>query len=287
MNEFTSCQESMQYCIDNKYFSVAHLYKEEKSMNMHIHDCCEIYYSISGGKQFLIDNKCYSIMPGDIFVINQFESHYLTQVDKEVHERIILSIHPDFVKSISSPKTDLSKCFTRRDDKHCHKLSLSKEQQKRFIYYIDKLTTSSGYGSDLLDRATFLELMILINKAFYKNHGLQTDQEASLQYSTQVGEILSYINQNIATPMTIGELASHFFLSESYICRIFKNTTGMTINKYITARRISIAKALLADGMSVNDVCEKCGYNDYSNFVKSFTKSVGLSPKKYAQCSVL
>lgn len=256
-------------------------------MNMHIHDCCEIYYSISGGKQFLIDNQFYSIMPGDIFVINQYESHYLTQIDKEVHERIVLSIHPDFVKAISSEKTDLSYCFTRRGEGRSHKLSLSKEQQKRFIYYIDKLTSSSGYGSDLIDRATFMELMILINKAYYENNGMKPDHGASLQYSKQVGEILSYINTNISMPISIGELASHFFLSESYICRIFKSTTGMTINKYITARRISIAKSLLADGMSVNEVCERCGYNDYSNFVKSFTKSVGISPKKYAQCSIL
>lgn len=287
MNDFASCQESMQYCIDNVYFSVAHLYKEEKSMNMHIHDCCEIYYSISGGKQFLIDNKFYSIKPGDLFVINQYESHYLTQVDKEVHERIVLSIHPDFVKEISSPKTDLSNCFTKRNQNYSHKLSLTKAQQKRFIYFINKITSASGYGSDLLERSTFTELMLLINQAFHETNEVVCDTDITPQYNNQVVDILTYINQNIGSEITISNLANNFFLSESYICRIFKTTTGMTINKYITARRISIAKSLLAEGMSVNEACEKCGYNDYSNFVKSFTKSVGISPKKYAQCSIL
>lgn len=56
MEEVSSCKIAMDNCTRTKTFSIAHLYKEEKAMEMHIHDCCELYYSISGGKQFLIDN---------------------------------------------------------------------------------------------------------------------------------------------------------------------------------------------------------------------------------------
>ena len=99
-------------------------------------------------------------------------------------------------------------------------------------------------------------------------------------------DILAYINQNISQPITIEQLAEHFYLSESYICRIFKSATSTTINKYITARRISIAKSLLNEGASVNEAYERSGFTDYSNFFKAFTKAVGVSPKKYANLSV-
>ena len=36
-------------------------------------------------------------------------------------------------------------------------------------------------------------------------------------------------------------------------------------------------------GYSVTEACEMCGFNDYSNYLKAFTKAVGISPKKYAQ----
>ena len=42
----------------------------EKAMDMHIHDCYEIYYSICGGKQFLIDNCFYTIAPGEFYCIS-------------------------------------------------------------------------------------------------------------------------------------------------------------------------------------------------------------------------
>ena len=104
-------------------------------------------------------------------------------------------------------------------------------------------------------------------------------------YHTQVDEILTFINQNIGSPLSIEDLSGHFFFIISYLCRIFKAATGTTINKYITAKRITVAKSLLSSGYSVTETCERCGFNDYSNFLKAFTKAVGISPKKYAQCS--
>ena len=282
MKELNSCKEAMAKSIENKYFSVAHLYKDEKAMEMHIHDCYEVYFSISGGKQFLIDNQLYDIEPGDLFLINQYDSHYLTQIDKEIHERIVIMIDPEYMRSISTQETNLDACFQNRASNFSHKITLSQEQQSRFLYFVNKIVTSNGYGHDLLERATFTELFVMINKIVIDRDN-DTADEKSATYNEQVDAILSYINNNIQYPVSISDLSKQFFISESYICRIFKSATGTTINKYMTARRISIAKSLLAEGVGVSDVCERCGFSDYSNFLKAFTKSVGISPKKYSQ----
>ena len=47
MEELTSCKTAIDNCKTSGTFAIAHLYKEEKAMDMHIHDCYEIYYSIS------------------------------------------------------------------------------------------------------------------------------------------------------------------------------------------------------------------------------------------------
>lgn len=283
MQEYTSCKAAISHCLETKTFAVAHLYQDEKTMNIHIHDCYEIFYSISGGKQFLINNKFYDIKPGDLFVINQFESHYLSQIDQTVLERIVLSVHPDYVKALSTPQTNLDICFTERPKQFSHRISLTKEQQKRYMYFINKITSNSGYGNDIIEKSAFMELLVLLNSFYY----ISTQKESTIStytYNHQVEEMISFINQHIQEPITIEILAKHFYLSDSYICRMFKSATGTTINKYMIARRISIAKSLLASGLNVNDVCEQCGFRDYSNFLKAFTRAVGISPKKYAQC---
>lgn len=317
MKELSSCKQAITDCLASQTFSIAHLYQEEKAMDMHIHDCYELYYSISGGKQFLIDNRFYTISPGDLFVINQYESHKLTQIDSCVHERIVLSIHPDYLKKLSTPLTDLDLCFSCRTEGRTHKVSLSREQQQRFLYLINKITSASGFAHDITEQAAFMELMALISYAWCSAHESETaaakavsplpathgangsvgangtvgamgDESSphSYRYSQQVEDILSYINRNLSEPITIEQLAAEFFLSKSYICRIFKAATGTTISKYITARRISITKSLLNEGCSVAEAYEQSGFHDYSSFFKAFTKAVGISPKKYASLSI-
>lgn len=283
-----SCKAAIQSCLDTKTFAAAHLYNDEKTMSIHIHDCYEVYYSISGGKQFLIDNRFYDFQPGDIFFINQYESHYLSQIDRVTHERIVLSVYPDYLRRFSTDQTDLNCCFTQRDTSFGHRLSLSQEEKKRFLYYIHKLSEKKEFGQDLLEQTAFLELMVYLNRIFLlrreedRTQESRTGQRASAAHSEQIDAILSYVNRNLTEELTIGKLAAHFYLSSSYLCRIFKDETGTTINRYITAKRISCAKALLAEGYSVTETCGMCGFQDYSNFLKAFTKAVGISPKKYA-----
>lgn len=284
MKECLSCKESINKSLETHSFAFAHLYNDEKTMDMHIHNCYEIYYSISGGKQFLIDNCFYDINDGDIFIINQFESHYLTKIDQQKHERIIISIYPEYLKKLSSEKTNLNRCFEFRDVELPHRIKLTQEEQKRFIYFIHKFRSNTGFGSDILDTANFMEFMVFINNAFEKRCTDNNDKNEKVsQYHAQVDDILSYINTHIRENISLDDLSNHFYMSSSYICRIFKATTGTTINKYITAKRISISKSLLSQGYSVNEACEACGFNDYSNYLKAFTKAVGISPKKYAQ----
>ena len=142
-----------------------------------------------------------------------------------------------------------------------------------------------------MDRAAFLELMTFLNRIFLARREEERMSDISRAetaggynpgYSGHIDAILSYVNQNLTEELTIRKLAAHFYLSSSYLCKIFKDETGTTINRYITAKRISRAKALLAEGYSVTETYAMCGFQDYSNFLKAFTKAVGISPKKYA-----
>jgi AraC-like DNA-binding protein len=98
-------------------------------------------------------------------------------------------------------------------------------------------------------------------------------------------EILSYINQNLTEDLNMDMLSAHFALSGSYMSTLFKKETGTSLHKYISQQRISLAKRLLSEGLPVTEVYTSCGFGDYSNFLKVFKKTVGVSPKKFAQLS--
>lgn len=101
--------------------------------------------------------------------------------------------------------------------------------------------------------------------------------------SSPVTAIKSFIASHYSDEsLSIKDISEHVFLSASYICTIFKNETGQTLNQYITGYRIERAKKLLADPRNkVSDISSRVGYSDGNYFGKAFKKIVGLSPTEY------
>ncbi len=281
MEIFAHCTDAVAASQRSKRFAIAILSDEEKPRSMHNHDCLEVYYSISGGRQFFVDGRLYDNCDGDLFVINQFETHKPVLADGEHHERIVLCVSPEYPASLSTTETDLSACFFRRPPGFSHRVHLNTAERAQFLSLIKRCGNAQGYGADVVENACFTELMLLIGSLYAPEHPAASAAESS-HSAEQVGLMLDYINQRIAEPLTIERIAEQFYLSRGYLCRLFKQETGTTINKYIVARRISIAKRLLTDGATVHEACEQSGFGDYAHFIRAFGQAVGSSPKQYA-----
>ena len=82
--------------------------------------------------------------------------------------------------------------------------------------------------------------------------------------------------------LSIKVISEHVFLSTSYLCTLFKNETGQTLNQYLTDFRIEKAKKLLRDPRyRITDISAQVGYSDGNYFGKIFKKSAGMSPSEY------
>lgn len=284
MQFFDSCSKAATFCSKTQTYSVAHLLNSEHTMDMHVHNYCEVYYSISGGKKFWINNHLYTIEPGDIFFINCNEDHHLIQVEEEKHERYIINFHPAFIIKHSSRQTDLALCFNSPERPNGHKLSLTQKEQQRFLFLIQRLSSlnSDDFGIDIIEPLVFIEFLIFLNGLFEARHYSSKKLEGLERHYEKTNQIITYINQNLSGELNLSALSKQFSISTSHLNRIFKEETGITLQKYIAARRIALAKTLLSDGHTVTEVFSSSGFGDYSNFYKTFTKMVGISPKNYA-----
>ena len=288
MQTYTSYKAAFLACMETQTYAIAHLSHLPKNVNIDITGCYKIFFPLSGSKKFHIDNRIYDVNFNELFLINPREWHYFSHYEEEAeHERYVIFIYPDYLKASSSPKTDLTDCFSYGGRTSLHNIALSAKEKERFLYYVHKLSSPENYGSDLLDYALFLELMVFLNRMLLQHRDDVTVPANALNlHNKTVSEILSYLDAHIAEDLNINSLAEHFFLSPSYLCKTFKNITGTTIHKYITAQRITLAKDYLSEGYPIIEVGAMCGFNDYNAFLKAFSKEVGISPKKYSQFSV-
>ena len=81
--------------------------------------------------------------------------------------------------------------------------------------------------------------------------------------------------------MNIDDIAEHMFLNKSYISRLFKSETGLTISVYINMRRVMMAKNLLLVGENAMNIFYKCGFSDYTTFYRVFKKYTDMSPEQF------
>lgn len=289
MEFYQSYKEAFQYSFESQSFAVAHLYKLHRNLNIDTLGCFKLFYFASSGKKFNIGDKVYDCKAGDLFLIPVNAYHYFSNFQEtDNHERIVCFIYPEYLKACSSNTTNLCDCFTNVELSGVHKISLTAEEQKHFLYHMTKLSETNTYGQDLLDKSNFTKFFIFLNQTYQKHSQKAADAYILVpntvkQSNKQIDFLKAYIHEHITESLSTELLAGLLYLSPTYLCRLFKETTGTTLHKYITAQRITLAKGLLAEGMSVTDTCNACGFNDYSNFLKAFTKTVGISPKKYAQ----
>ena len=105
---------------------------------------------------------------------------------------------------------------------------------------------------------------------------------AADQYSAEVLQSLSYIQDNYGKKISLASVADHVGLSSGYLCRIFKDETGVSINSYINNLRMTRAGELLADKNSyIKEVAISVGFEDQLYFSRLFKRYYGITPSEY------
>ena len=96
-----------------------------------------------------------------------------------------------------------------------------------------------------------------------------------------VNSILKFINDNITNTLSLADVCQSVHLSKEYVARVFKKEMGITVTDYIIRQKLDLAKNMLSsDEVSLRDISEKLGYQDYNYFSRLFKKHYGISPLK-------
>ena len=97
-----------------------------------------------------------------------------------------------------------------------------------------------------------------------------------------IGQICSFIADNFRHDIDSTDIASSVDIHPKYAMSVFKKSTGMTLNEYVSLLRLSYAQAqLLRDDVNVLQVAMDSGFNSLSAFNTSFRKLAGMSPSDY------
>jgi len=269
--------QALKYDVNCKHKS-----GHEFTSQYHHHDGFEIYLFLKGDANYYIEQNCYRMKRGCLFNIRPNELHRVECFNLKVYERVSITIRTPILKSLSTEQTDLTKCFLDRPFGESNMTYLNEQQINEFLFMVhklEKLLFSKDYGHDILARSYLYQILVFVNNLFLKN----TQSEHVNIMPTVVNKTMNFIDEHLTEAITMDDIANHIHHNPTYISRCFKKITGVPLKQYIIYKRILLAKKYLLDGYSLNETCRLSGFNDYSNFARTFKKQIGCSPKKFQE----
>jgi len=97
-----------------------------------------------------------------------------------------------------------------------------------------------------------------------------------------IRKVQRYIYNNLYKQISLKSLSEHVNFSVTYLCSLFKEKTGQTINSYIFDVRIHRAKLMLeSTDMYINEIAAALGFSSSNYFIKAFRKATGVTPQEY------
>jgi AraC-like DNA-binding protein len=106
------------------------------------------------------------------------------------------------------------------------------------------------------------------------------DREEKLKHPA-FGKAAKLIEQNLAQPLTVSEIARQAGVSYSYLSRVFQAEVGTDVIGYIRQRRVQRAEHLLRSStLPIKSIAASIGFSDLAHFNRMIHKTCGCSPSE-------
>lgn len=234
--------------------------------SMHTHNTYELIYFLDGNATHVIEDRKYKLEKGDLILIRPFRYHFIQidapttyerydiLFDAEKHAVESVALIPDGMEVINLSGNTVAEDIFRRCD-----IYRQSSDEETFAKILSHLLSELFYNISLFPQSV-------------------SDESSSL--SPLITKALQYANKNLCTIESIEEIASHLFVSESYLFRLFQKELHQTPKKYIMEKRLLMAQKMLSSGETPTEVCQRCGFSDYTTFYRNYTTFFGHSPSK-------
>lgn len=265
----------------NFYIDHAKRFRPFDMTTKHYHSQYEIYYLLSGDRNYFIQDRVYNVQKGDLILVNSNVLHKTIDGFLDFHERLLIEFEMSFFDGFLVNHADLQLLDAFNKEGNILRLAeLEKKQFENCFFKIIQESKDNDIENNIALKVYFLELLVIINKFHSRTNTMEFDHPSELH--KKIAEIIAYINQNYMYDIGLDLVAENFFISTAHLSRTFKKVTGFSFVEYLNNLRIKEAQKLLAETrLNVSEIGEKVGYQSTTHFGRMFKAFTGSSPREY------
>lgn len=248
----------------------------------HGHGHYEIYFLLRGSLKVIVEELDLNPVLGETLIYPPQCMHRVTHTDPSLpYERFYIYLSKEYLNAVSTPDYHFVEkldqltaggryCFRPGEQAVLDLVPMADE-------IIEAAVDTSPAGM-LANRCRMTMYLIKLIGILEKSITPETDTASS-----RMNDLIRYINQNAAQPLSLDQLAEVFGISKFVLLHEFKDYTGMSVYQYILTRRIILAQQLIDQGAKPNQACEQSGFTDYTSFYRAFKARTGKSPNQYSK----
>jgi len=246
-------------------------------MPFHWHMEYELIRVLQGSLQLSLDQTQINLKSGDAVLVQDGTLHGGTPQDC-VYECIVFDFNrllqdchvlkPE-IQSIIDHTIKIQQFFQKEND-IC-----------RIVDCLFETMKSAKRGYEFIASVILWQMFGLILQQY-----MYTEQDTK-EYKNRIRarkikDSLLKIHHEYSQALTLSDLSVEANMAPKYFCRVFRQITGKTPIDYLNFYRIECAcEELLTTDDTVTDIALRCGFNDLSYFIKSFSHYKNTTPKKY------
>ena len=238
---------------------------------MHCHDVYELYLFLNGDVNQYTERSGKKLERGDLLLMSPYVFHGVTVLNVNLYDRIVINVSDAFLSFLGEGKARLMECFRPDASTGIALLQLREKELQLFTELALQLQQELSLrqeGARLMCRALFAQLLVHINRWAAADR----PQAYPRIMPDFLARTFAYINEHLREEITLQQLADNVHHNGAYLSRSFKNVAGLSLTQYITAKRVALAQQLLREGHAPSEACYLSGFNNYSNFSRTFSK---------------
>lgn len=232
---------------------------------LHYHELYEIYFITSGTCRYFIDDRSYSLNPGDLALIPEGIIHN-TVYQNTGHTRMLINCAKQYIPAAAKPNF-----YLYRNPEITDKL--------RFIF--EQIEKEYNQPDRFSEDAVYCHIKLL----FYLLARYPNTYDSAERGNAVVTRAAIYLQQHFPEDISLEQIASLAAVSPEHFSRLFKRESGMGFREYLNLLRLQKAEQLLKQSprKSVAEVSAACGFPDSNYFSVKFKKMYGVSPKQFSE----
>lgn len=235
----------------------------------HFHEGYVIGIVEAGERDFVCNNKLYTLNAGDILLINPLESHGCEQFGDEDLHYFSFNISTDTMKRV------MEEIDGKSSLPHFNENVIRSEEIESYLYDLRDMILSNH--QDFKKEETFLFLMQRLVNDYSESITVEESEKAP----EQIEKICKYLENNFFRNIALDELSLLVGFNKYYLIRTFTKVKGISPHKYLETIRIEKSKKMLEEGIPIIDVALRIGFADQSHYTNLFKALIGLTPRSY------